>query len=591
MNLQKHIIHAEEMLNRARRGDSRALEMLYKQHHERLLAIACRYIPDVETARDVEHDAWVMILTSLDSLHDSSKIASWMGSIVRNMALNYLKLSHNNQHVPLEQADHTVTEPASNGMPPISVALIQEMVQRLPHGYEQVFRLSTFEGLSHQEIGQRLGITASSSRSQLTRARKMLQEMLKRHWALLATLLALLLPLGIVMMNRNRNDADSNGQRPVANNRQPKSTANSSSTATIAATLPQQTSNACSTTGTNPVAPAVMNFGTAAGASASDSANLIASFTTPHLPSSSIPATTTRVPELRQNWQQPTATQNVPPRRRINLHLAYGGAPAATSSLTDNFLSVINFAGGETQRSMRLYNAKEFHEYLRNNVGYMDSVDAKGMTLIGTELNDTIAPGFDSEGGSDKSDGSTTPLKETKHHERPRTVQLSLSMPLSPRWTLTSGLGFTWMKSTFETDFGNNNHNIRRTQRLYYLNVPLGATYTIWQRRRWSVYASGSVRLDIPVRGRETTQYIYTGSVPHAAGDSIVFPSTHTPVKAPWQWSVGAGVGVQYQLLPHVNAYFEPGFRYYIPTGSPVETYRTVHPFDVALPFGIRIVP
>ena len=181
MNSKSHTDYTDEMLSRARHSDSHALEMLYKQHHERLLAIACRYIPDVEMARDVEHDAWVMILTSLDSLHDSSKLTSWMGSIVRNMALNFLKQSHNNQHVPLEQAEHAITETAAADVHPISVPLIQAMVQQLPLGYEQVFRLNTFEGLSHREIGERLGITASSSRSQLTRARKMLQEMSLKH--------------------------------------------------------------------------------------------------------------------------------------------------------------------------------------------------------------------------------------------------------------------------------------------------------------------------------------------------------------------------------------------------------------------------
>lgn len=576
MNSKSHTDYTDELLSRARHSDSHALEMLYKQHHERLLAIACRYIPDVEMARDVEHDAWVMILTSLDSLHDSSKLTSWMGSIVRNMALNFLKQSHNNQHVPLEQAEHAITETTADDPQPISLPLIQAMVQRLPQGYEQVFRLNTFEGLSHREIGERLGITASSSRSQLTRARKMLQEMIKQHWALLAAAIALLLPMGMLLLQKRGNENLPQPQRRVADSQQPAPVPEAplNITASGNSSYVHSSIDAIAGDTSNDLPPVRV-----AGDTASVFNGLGISATHISHPGIDVAA----LPEVQIVVRPVNSIKatRLPKQdklsNRLKLHLAYGGgAPVTGSTVTDNFLSVINFAGGETQRAMRLYTWKDYREYVNDNATLMDTTDARAMTQIAKEH---------------KESKDETPLSETKHHDRPRSVQLSLTKPLSHRWSMTSGVGFMWMKSTFETDFGNGNHNMRRTQRLYYLNVPLGATYTIWQRRRWAVYASGSVRLDIPLRGRETTRYIYTGTVPHAPGDSLVFPTTHAPVKAPWQWSVGAGVGVQYQLLPHVNLYFEPGFRYYISTGSPVETYRTEHPFDVALPFGIRFTP
>jgi RNA polymerase sigma-70 factor (ECF subfamily) len=592
MNLYAHTVLNAEMLKKAMSGETSALEWLYSHYHEHLLGIACRYIPDIEAARDVEHDAWVMILTSFDTLQNPEKLTSWMATIVRNMALNYLKQSHSNQHVPLENASNAVAEPIEETPLPISVPVIQEMVKNLPQGYEQVFKLKTFEGLNHQQIGERLGITVSSSRSQLARARKMLQEMVKQHWALLATLLAVLAPLGIVLITKNDKSMTDDMQPPIVANRPP--IVDKRQHIDTTETLPTHSvpaNNDVPNINSEPVyhIPTAVTTVSEVAISSGNDAPLAATVATAAPVSTYIAPR--HLPGVSPVWPLPQTAKPSGKSRHINMHLAYGGAPNSTASVTDNFLSVINFAAGETQRAMKLYTWSDYYNYLKDNAELMDSIDAKAMRQIAdrhAKSSSGTSPGEgEGEGGID----DKTPLSETKHHERPRTVQLSLSMPLSQQWSLSSGLGFTWMKSTFETDNGNDNDITRRTQRLYYLTVPFGATYNIWQHRRWTVYTSGSVQLDIPLHGRETTQYIYTGKYPHAPGDSLVFPTTHATVKAPWQWSVGANVGVQYNVLPHVNAYFEPGFRYYIPTGSPIETYRTAHPFDVALPFGIRIVP
>ena len=88
---------------------------------------------------------------------------------------------------------------------------------------------------------------------------------------------------------------------------------------------------------------------------------------------------------------------------------------------------------------------------------------------------------------------------------------------------------------------------------------------------------------------KENMQNAQSKKEPHTVPvPSLILPTADARVKAPWQWSVNMSAGVQYQLLPHVNAYFEPHLQYYIPTGNPVETYRTEHPFDLSLPFGIR---
>lgn len=576
MNLKAHTALNTDMLKKAMNGETSALEWLYNHYHEHLLGIACRYIPNIEAARDVEHDAWVMILTSLNTLQEPDKLASWMGSIVRNIAINYLKQSHYNRHVPIDNANNAFTEPIEDSPLPISVSVIQEMVKNLPHGYEQVFRLNTFEGLNHQQIGERLGITASSSRSQLARARKMLQEMVRQHWALLVTLLATLITFSILLTTKNNKSITHHKQPLIVSNIQQIDTTKTMSKVSAPANNAARIHHRAPVYYNLPTAGIAVDDQTTA---SSDNTRLTATvanaeprmaYIAPH-----------HEPVVTSLWL-PRMSKPAGKSHHINMYLAYGGAPNSTASVTDNFLSVINFAAGETQRRMKLYTWSDYYKYLSDNAELMDSLDAMAMGQIADRHIQSMPETLEDD---------QTPLSETKHHERPRTVQLSLSMPLNQKWSISSGLGFTWMKSTFETDYGNDNDITRRTQRLYYLNVPLGTTYNIWQHRRWTVYSTGSLQLDIPLRGRETTQYIYTGKYPHAPGDSLVFPTTQATVKAPWQWSVGANFGVQFKLLNHVNAYFEPGFRLYIPTGSSIETYRTAHPFDISLPFGIRFVP
>ena len=577
-----HEIENAVLVGRCRQGDMEALRLLYSQFYPHLLDLARRYV-DNDTAYDVVHDSILMALASLDSLHDDGKIEAWLSRIVRNMALNHIKHDKVKQTLPLEAVQDTIADETPDE-PLIPLNVLMNMVRRLPNGYEQVFRLRTLAGLSHEEISRRLGISSSTSRSQFTHARRLLKAMVRHYWAL--ALLTLIAPLTYFLLDYHRDQRGTS--RPLPSVRQDNKTLKSILQPSPATEPPH--------------APIVAERDMAAPSAVISQADSVAvAVADSSLITQLLSATTHLALDLPSwNCAPPAAPSSMPDfkmmrpadvkrqRKRFQLHLAYGGAPAASATTVDNFLSVINFATGGTQRSVRLYNWEDYANYLKANAAYMDTVESKFMHQTIEQHTDTMSGDI-----SDKDEKiiyDNTPLSEVKHHERPRTYMLSLSYPLNARWSLVSGLGLTTMRSTFESG-DNCNHIARRTQRLYYLTVPLGASYNIWTHKRWSLYATGSLRLDLPLRGRETTRFVYTGTVEHALGDSLVFPTTHAPVRAPWQWSVGAGLGVQYRLLPHVNAFFEPSFRYYIPTHSPVENYRTDHPWDIALPFGLRFTP
>ena len=256
-------------------------------------------------------------------------------------------------------------------------------------------------------------------------------------------------------------------------------------------------------------------------------------------------------------------------QNRWHLALAYAGTPSSDMNRIDNYMMMPSFSDTST-RSARLYNWGDYMDYATQNADKMDSVDASNMNRIAI-IN---------------ANNPWEPIYETKHHERPKTYQFSLSKQLSSHWSLTTGLGYSYMKTTFEA--GNDMTLIRRTQKLHYIGLPFNLTYRIAGGKRWTLYTSGGIQLDIPVSGRLTTQYLYNGSAKNEYPDSLIIPTSHNSIRVPWQWSVGVGAGVQYQILPHINAYIGPSLHYYIPTSGDTENYRTEHPFDLSLPFGIR---
>ena len=163
------------------------------------------------------------------------------------------------------------------------------------------------------------------------------------------------------------------------------------------------------------------------------------------------------------------------------------------------------------------------------------------------------------------------------HHQMPVTWSLAFRYKLADRFGLETGLSYSRLTSDFE--MGADGNAIREQQSIHYLGIPLKGIYTLYSKKAWSLYGGLGLTAEIPVAASLTTSYYLNG---------IMQASEETDVRAPWQWSVGTGLGLQYNLTPNIGFFAEPSLQYYIPTGSSVETYRTEHPFTFSLPLGIR---
>ena len=144
-----------------------------------MLAVCLRYVNDMETARDLLQDGFVRVFTNIHSYTGSGSFEGWLRKIFVNGALEYLRKSDVlRESTDLENSADLV-QPDSSAIENLPAAELMKVIQELPAGFRTVFNMFAIEGYSHKEISEILGITESTSRSQFTRARQLLQKRIK----------------------------------------------------------------------------------------------------------------------------------------------------------------------------------------------------------------------------------------------------------------------------------------------------------------------------------------------------------------------------------------------------------------------------
>ena len=170
----------KELVERIRQKDQRAMSQLYQMYIGELSSVCYRYVPSGEDAKDVLQNSFVKIFTSLPTIDYRSEEAlrGWMRRIVVNEALLFLRERRKLHFEPI-MSQTTIPddeEPESEQMLP---DVLHRLVSQLPDGYRTVLNLYVFEGCSHRQIAELLGITESTSASQLYFAKRLLARRIK----------------------------------------------------------------------------------------------------------------------------------------------------------------------------------------------------------------------------------------------------------------------------------------------------------------------------------------------------------------------------------------------------------------------------
>ncbi|MDA3614160.1 RNA polymerase sigma factor [Polluticaenibacter yanchengensis] len=148
--------------------------MLFKQFAAKMMATCLRYARDSHQAEDFLQMGFIRVFECIHQYKAEGSFEGWMRRVFSSIAIRELS-KIKMQFVEIGQNEIEFTEP-SGALQKMSEGEIIKLISTLPDGYRIVFNLYAIEGYSHDEIAEMLSIKASTSRSQLVKARKMLQE-------------------------------------------------------------------------------------------------------------------------------------------------------------------------------------------------------------------------------------------------------------------------------------------------------------------------------------------------------------------------------------------------------------------------------
>ena len=170
----------EDFIQRCLNNDSQAQEELYRRFAPKMFGICLRFTKNKMEAEDVLQEGFIKIFTYLKDYRSEGSLEGWIRRTIINTAINYYKKRAKQfgdvqiEHAEISRLDdETIIDK-------LSADELLDVIQTLPDGYRMVFNLSIIEGYTHKEIGDMLNISENTSKSQLSRARSVLQGKLKK---------------------------------------------------------------------------------------------------------------------------------------------------------------------------------------------------------------------------------------------------------------------------------------------------------------------------------------------------------------------------------------------------------------------------
>ena len=167
------------LVARARGGDTRAFEVLYRENVDRVYGLCLRMTGNAGEAEDCAQEAFIQAWKKLDRFRGDAAFGTWMHRIAVNAVLGRIRKSKREQD-RMRVVAETSSSPASIGDSG-ELRDLSDAIDRLPEGARHVFVLNAVYGYSHDESSDMLGIAVGTSKAQLHRARRLLAQQLKEQ--------------------------------------------------------------------------------------------------------------------------------------------------------------------------------------------------------------------------------------------------------------------------------------------------------------------------------------------------------------------------------------------------------------------------
>lgn len=175
MPLNPIVLTEEEIIKGCRDNNPLAQKALFHRYGPQMLTVCKRYARHHMEAEDFLQEGYIRVFKYFHQFKEDATLGSWIRRIMINNALkNISKSAFKNEQIGI--ADNYDKDYDEGTFAKLSADEIMAIIQQLPKGYKIVFNLYAIEGYSHKEIAEMLNIGESTSRTQLLKARRMLQE-------------------------------------------------------------------------------------------------------------------------------------------------------------------------------------------------------------------------------------------------------------------------------------------------------------------------------------------------------------------------------------------------------------------------------
>lgn len=176
-----HIVSEHDLIKGCVRGERKFQEELYRIHSPKMYAVCLRYSKDPDEAQDILQDGFVKVFRNIEKFRNEGSFEGWLRRIFVNTAIEHYRKKANVFSIS-EQVEVGLEDNSPDVFEKMAAADVMKIVNELSPGYKAVFNMYVIEGYNHKEIADILGITEGTSKSQLARAKGMLQKIIKEKY-------------------------------------------------------------------------------------------------------------------------------------------------------------------------------------------------------------------------------------------------------------------------------------------------------------------------------------------------------------------------------------------------------------------------
>jgi RNA polymerase sigma factor (sigma-70 family) len=181
--LSESILYTEPnavLIEECRQGKNAAFKQVYDLYSDAMYTICSRMLNDKEESKDVLQESFISAFKNIHQYNGKASFGSWLKRIVINGCIAVIK-KRNQNLIPLAERDLPEEEPDEETGIIYTVEDVKAAVSELPDGYRIILTLYLFENYSHKMIAEKLNISEGTSKSQYSRARKKLIELIRKH--------------------------------------------------------------------------------------------------------------------------------------------------------------------------------------------------------------------------------------------------------------------------------------------------------------------------------------------------------------------------------------------------------------------------